>query len=70
MSKRHHTTRTRYPKAKPWLVTVNQAHPAPSMTRLCQELMRIAVDAKRHGLTPTTVSAIPAPRVYAINPEA
>lgn len=67
--KRTHSTRTRRPKAKPWLVTVNRAHPLPSLELACIELMRIAVDARRHGLCPVTVSAIPVPRVYTINPE-
>lgn len=69
MSKRNHTTRTHTPKAKPWLVTVNKAHPAPSLERMCIELMRIATDAKRQGLHPTTIAAWPTPRVYAINSE-
>jgi len=38
------------------------------MHRACDDLMRIAMDARRHGLTVISIAARPTPRVYAINP--
>jgi hypothetical protein len=34
----------------------------------CDDLMKIAADATRHGLTVISIAARPVPRVYAINP--
>lgn len=63
-------TETRAPRPQYHRVTINRAHPLPSLECVCLELMHIAVDAKRHGLPVLGIAALPTPRIYTINPEA
>jgi hypothetical protein len=51
------------PRPRYHCVRLEHINPQPSVVWLCDELMRIAADAERHGLHPVVVAAKPVPRI-------
>lgn len=51
------------PKPRYHCVKLSHINPQASVVWLCDELMRMAADAERHGLRPVVVAAKPVPRI-------
>ncbi len=51
------------PKPRYHCVKLSHINPQASVVWLCDELMRMAADAERHGLHPVVVAAKPVPRI-------